>query len=231
MVRVFIDARHGGKDPGAIGNGMREKDITLLVAKKLGAILERHNVNVSYSRIMDKYVSLNERARMANNIKADIFVSIHTNSYKYQSVQGLETFSYPGSSKGRKLAKYIQDSIIETKLYTKDRGIKTANFAVLRQSKMPATLVELGFITNKQDSQLLRTRQNNFSEAIAKGILKYLEVKYIPVKEKLEGNKYFRVVAGSYKDRSLAEEQQLRLKEKGFDSFIDIYEDKQSLIL
>ena len=178
MAKVFLDPGHGGKDPGAIGNGLQEKDVNLSVALKIDKILKRHNVKVFYSRTTDVFVELSNRATMANNVKADIFLSIHCNSFDDPQAQGLETFSYTGSLKGAKLAKDIQDSLIRDKLYTRNRGIKTANFAVLRLTKMPAALVELGFISNSQDANILRNKQNELALAVAKGILKDLGIEY-----------------------------------------------------
>lgn len=179
MNKIFIDAGHGGKDPGALGNNLKEKDINLAVALQVGEILKKHNIEVLYSRTTDVFVELSDRAVMANKVNADIFVSIHSNAAENVNAKGLETFSYPNSTKGTALAKCIQDSIITSKIYTSDRGIKTANFAVLRQSNMPSALVELAFITNVEDAKILKDRQNELALAIAKGILNYLGIKYI----------------------------------------------------
>ncbi len=221
-----VDFGHGGKDPGAIGNGLREKDVTLAVGLKVGKELERHGVKVTYSRKTDKFVSLSNRAKMANNANVDCFVSIHTNAFTQSSAKGVETFSYPGSKNGRKLAKSIQDNIINKKIYTNNRGIKTDNFAVLRETKMPAALTEMAFITNKADARLLKTKQDDFAVAIAKGILSYLNIKYVPKKQPTPTGTdgFYRVVVGSYKDKKNAEEQQKKLKAKGFDSFLAYYE-------
>jgi len=178
-MKVFLDAGHGGKDPGALGNNMQEKDINLSVTLKIGDILKNHGINVGYSRTTDVFLELAERATEANNFGADVFVSIHCNAFNNATAQGVETFSYPGSTNGAKLAKSIQDSIIASKLYTKDRGTKTANFAVLRLTKMPAALVELAFITNTQDAEILRNKQTELAISVAKGILDYLGIKYI----------------------------------------------------
>lgn len=175
MAKVWLDAGHGGKDPGALGNGMKEKDITLAITLKTGKELERHGVKVGYTRKSDKTVDLNRRGPLANKFNADVFVSIHTNAHN-SNAQGVETFSFPNSSKGRNLAKDIHNEVTKAKLYTKNRGTKTANFAVLRQSRMPAALIETAFITNNADSKLLRNRQNDFAKAIAKGILKHLGI-------------------------------------------------------
>lgn len=178
-MKVIFDPGHGGKDPGAVGNNLQEKDINLAVGLKAGKILERHNIEVIYTRTTDTFVELSERANMANKANVDIFVSFHANAAGNANAQGLETFSYPNSAKGTALAKCIQDSIIQARLYTKDRGIKTANFAVLRQTNMPAALVELGFITNSEDAKILRDKQNELALAVAKGVLNYLGIKYV----------------------------------------------------
>ncbi|CAK7084050.1 N-acetylmuramoyl-L-alanine amidase [Tissierella sp.] len=188
MYKIFIDAGHGGKDSGAVGNRLQEKDINLSVALKVGEILKRHNVEVIYSRTTDVFVELADRASIANKANADIFVSIHSNAADNIAAKGLETFSYPNSAKGTDLAKCIQDSILQSKIYTSNRGIKTANFAVLRQSNMPSALVELAFITNVEDSKILRDKQNELALSVAKGILDYLKINYI--EETKETNKY-----------------------------------------
>lgn len=178
MTKVFVDPGHGGRDPGATGHGLKEKDITLAVSLKVGDILERHGIEVIYSRTTDVYVSLADRTNMANRSKAKIFVSIHVNSATNTSARGIETFSHPTSSQGAKLSKSIQDRLVESKIFSHDRGTKTANFHVLRASSMPASLTELGFIVNYQDAQLLKNRQDEMALAIAKGVLDYLGVPF-----------------------------------------------------
>lgn len=222
MVKVWLDAGHGGKDPGALGNGMKEKDITLAITLKAGKILERHGVKVGYTRKNDKTVSLNRRGPLANSFGADVFVSIHTNAHN-SNAQGVETFSFPNSSRGRKLAKDIHNEVANAKLYTKNRGLKTANFAVLRQSRMPAALIETAFITNKADSKLLKNKQNDFATAIAKGTLKYLGIKYktkSKPKKKNAGKGLYKVQVGAYSDKKNAEKLAKELKKKGYNNFI-----------
>ena len=183
MAKVFIDAGHGGKDPGATGNGLREKDITLSIATKVAKILQRHKISVGQTRTKDTAISVSERAKKANSFNADIFVSIHANAFTSASAQGVEVFSFPSSSNGAKLSRALLSSVLSAKLYTKNRGTKTANFAVLRQTKMPAALIEMGFITNSQDAAMLKNRQEEFATAIAKGILNYLGIKYVEEKK------------------------------------------------
>ena len=222
MAKAHIDFGHGGKDPGALGNGLREKDITLSIGTKVVNILKRHSVQVSTSRTNDKFVSLSDRAKMANNVGADVFISIHTNAFKDSSAQGVETYSYPGSSKGAKLAKCIQNNVLAAKLYTKNRRTKTANFAVLRQTKMPSALIETAFITNVQDASLLRNKQNEFAEAIAKGILNYLGIHYkaeTKPQSKPEG-KLYKVQVGAFSNKANADRLANELKKKGYNTYI-----------
>jgi N-acetylmuramoyl-L-alanine amidase len=143
MLKVFLDAGHGGHDSGALGNGRRERDIALSVILKTGNMLKSHGFQVEYSRIDDVYLSPADRAVKANRLKADIFVLVHCNAFINQSAKGVKTFSYPGSIKGNILSKSIQAGIIASSAYTVDRGTKTSNFAVLRLTNMPAALTEL----------------------------------------------------------------------------------------
>lgn len=179
MKIVQLDAGHGGHDSGATGNGLKEKDIALSVTLKIGEILKRHKVKVVYSRTKDEFIRLSERATMANEAKADLFLSVHCNAYEDSSAQGVEVFSYPTSTRGEDLSTFILDSIVKDKVYTKNRGIKTAKFAVLRLTKMPSTLVELGFITNPEDAQILKNRQDELAQSVAKGVLKFLGIDFI----------------------------------------------------
>lgn len=225
-IKVWLDAGHGGKDPGAVGNGLKEKDITLAITLKAGKELERHGIKVGYTRKNDKTVNLNSRGPLANKYSADVFVSIHTNAHN-SNAQGVETYSFPNSKNGARLAKLIQDEVLKAKLYTKNRGIKTANFAVLRQTRMPAALIETAFITNAQDAQLLKNKQNEFATAIAKGILSYFGIKYQePKKEEpkqqKELDKLYKVQVGAFSERENAEKLLKELKKKGYEGFIKV---------
>lgn len=226
MAKVFLDAGHGGYDPGVVGNGIQEKDISLQVTMKIGEILKKHGVQVFYSRTTDKFINLADRATMANKNKVDVFVSIHCNSATNAQAKGVEVYSYPNSTQGSTLANDIRTSIITGKVYTVDRGNKTANFAVLRLTNMPATLVELAFISNKEDSQILKNRQDELALGIAKGILKNLNISYKEDKkdniDKKEESKLYRVQVGAFKDKKNAEDLVNKLKEEGFEATIII---------
>lgn len=181
MNKIHLDFGHGGTDPGALGNGLKEKDLTLAIGKKVDAILKKHGLVIVNSRTTDTTVSLTTRSTKANKENVKIFISIHINAFKDPKANGVETFSYPGSKEGAKLAKAIQDELVKAKLFKTNRGVKTANFHVLRETKVPAALTELGFITNADDAHVLKTRQDDVANAVARGILNYLGIKHVGV--------------------------------------------------
>lgn len=181
---VAIDAGHGGTDPGAEGySGSYEKDFNLSIAQKVQTQLKAHGIDVLMTRTQDSYVSLADRATMANNAGTDVFVAIHQNSFVDTSVnpprypQGIETYSYPGSTAGALLASKIQNAVIQN-TNAVNRGTKTADFYVLRETNMPASLIECGFITNPDEEAKLKTDsyQNIMAYSIAGGILDYFNV-------------------------------------------------------
>ncbi|AFS77586.1 sporulation-specific N-acetylmuramoyl-L-alanine amidase CwlC [Gottschalkia acidurici 9a] len=215
MAKVFLDAGHGAHDPGAVGNGLQEKNIALSVTLKIGEILKNHGVGVSYTRTTDVFLELADRAAKANSLGVNAFVSIHCNSFSDSSAKGVETYSYPGSTTGARLSKNIQDSIIASKVYTANRGTKTANFAVLRLTNMPAALVELAFISNAQDAEILRNKQNELAIAVSKGILNNLG---IPYKESSGG--LYRVQVGAFSVRANADSLVNELKTKGYSPIV-----------
>ncbi|WP_250675976.1 N-acetylmuramoyl-L-alanine amidase [Paraclostridium ghonii] len=176
MKKVYLDPGHGGTDSGAIGNGIQEKDIVLSVAKKVEAKLKKCNLDVRMSRTTDVYKTLEYRSSDANSWGADCFVSIHANSAEVSSAQGVETFCYKFAY--RPLADKVHAEIINSKNYTKNRGVKEGDFHVVRETNMDACLVELSFISNTEDANLLKNKQEEFATAIAKGICNYLGVKF-----------------------------------------------------
>lgn len=172
---IAIDPGHGGNDSGAVAGGNLEKDINLSISLKLKDILMSKNIDVIMTRDKDITVDLKTRCDIANKNKADYFVSIHCNSFKDTSAKGTETYAYPSSIIGGKLARSVQKSIISI-MNTVDRGVKYANFYVLHHTDMPAILVETGFITNADDVNMLMNKPNLFATAISDGILNFLEI-------------------------------------------------------
>lgn len=173
---VVIDPGHGGRDPGAIGiGGLREKDVVLPISLEISQILQRQGVRVLMTRSDDRYISLAGRTQMANQARADIFVSVHANaiSMSRPDVNGVETYYF---SSGARLARSIHQSILQS-IPMRNRGIKTARFYVLRTASMPAVLVEVGFVTGRDDAPRLAnpTFRSQMAQAIARGILLYLQ--------------------------------------------------------
>ena len=177
MFKVYIDPGHGGNDSGAVGvRNVLEKNIVLEVSKKVTDILRNRGIEVKMSRTTDVFKSLSYRTNEANNWGADCFVSIHCNSSDNKTAKGLETFCY--KFKYRKLADCVQNELLNDKLYTINRGVKEGNLHVIRESNMPACLVELGFISNIEDTDFVEAKKDEMALAIADGICNFLGVKF-----------------------------------------------------
>ncbi|OYD90959.1 N-acetylmuramoyl-L-alanine amidase [Nostoc sp. 'Peltigera membranacea cyanobiont' 210A] len=173
---VVIDPGHGGKDSGAPGlGGLLEKDVILPIGKRVGAILEQNGVQAVLTRDADFFVELQGRVDIAKRVNATLFVSIHANSVDNRpDVNGLEVYYYES---GYGLAEVVRKTILQDIGTIKDRGTRKARFYVLRKSSMPSILVETGYMSGYEDNPRLGTReyQNRMAEAIARGILKYLQ--------------------------------------------------------
>ncbi|MBM7702214.1 SH3 domain-containing protein [Metabacillus iocasae] len=174
---IVLDAGHGGKDPGAVANGISEKDVTMGVIKHVQQMLLSAGVNVIMTRSNDTYPTLGGRVDVANKNKADLFISIHVNAGP-PSAQGAETFydssRNPRSEEGKKLAEEIQRQLVSL-VGMKDRKVKAAGFQVIKYTNMPSVLVELGFVTNASDAKKLATQQELYAQAIVNGIIMYYE--------------------------------------------------------
>ncbi|MHC4123718.1 MAG: N-acetylmuramoyl-L-alanine amidase family protein [Planctomycetota bacterium] len=176
--RVVIDAGHGGKDPGAISfNGSYEKTVNLQVALKVADILKRKGVNVILTRSSDRFIDLEERARIANRNNADLFVSIHADSMKNSSMQGFSVYvAEAASTNSRKTARAILSSMTKTGL--QNRGLREEDFRVLVKTHCPAVLVELGYLSNYGDASRLvnSSFQSRLAQAVADGIYRALSM-------------------------------------------------------
>ncbi|MBL4605708.1 MAG: N-acetylmuramoyl-L-alanine amidase [Flavobacteriaceae bacterium] len=221
---LVLDAGHGGYEPGNIGNGYREKNISLKVVLAIGRELEKNkSIHVIYTRKKDVFVDLWKRGEIANKAKADLFVSVHCNAHN-SNASGTESFvlGLKSSKKNFEIAKkenavillekdykkrykgfdpnspesvigisLIQEENLDKSLFLaagiqknfrrslkkKDRGVKQANFVVLHQTYMPSVLVELGFLTNKNEGRYLNSKkgQQEMAKAISKAIEKYVD--------------------------------------------------------
>ncbi|HEY8422132.1 MAG TPA: N-acetylmuramoyl-L-alanine amidase [Thermoclostridium sp.] len=170
---VVLDAGHGGSDPGAT-YGNDEKWYNLDITLRLEKLLKEKGVNVKLTRSTDVFVGLDERAEMANEWGADIFISIHNNALM-KAMHGTMTFHYPSSYKGKEYATIIHNDMIKN-LGSNDLGVKSANFVVLKKTKMPAVLVEIGCLTNDQELVKLNTEEyrQKAAESLCESILKII---------------------------------------------------------
>jgi len=176
---VVIDAGHGGHDPGALSpNGSKEKDVVLRATLILKQKLQNAGFKVYLTRERDNYVKLYDRAGIANQLPADIFISIHANAAKNTAAKGIETLYAPDTSRNNKaLAIAIQDQLIDN-THATDRGIVSRpDLVVTRETEMSAVLVELGFLTNSEDEVRLLSDSylETCAESIVEGIIDFME--------------------------------------------------------
>jgi len=172
---IVIDAGHGGKDPGARSIlGFYEKTVNLSVALEVARLLEQKGLRVKMTRTDDYFVELEDRAAIANNINADLFVSIHSDSFPKSSRRGYTVYiARAASSSSRRAAYAISRSMSGTGLNS--FGVQTAGYHVLTGTRGPAVLVELGYLSNRREAALLRSSsfQDRLAKAVADGISDY----------------------------------------------------------
>ena len=228
MVKLYLDVGHGGSDSGALGNGLKEKDLTLSISKKINSLLGEYNgVTVKMSRSTDKTLSLKQRTDEANKWGSDILLSVHINA---GGGSGFESFIYNGtvSYNTVKYRDVIHDEIMKVLKGVRDRGKKRANFHMLRESRMIAVLTENMFIDTKKDADQLKKQSfiNQVAQGHVNGIVKLFNLKKKKTSSKPSTNKgetFYRVVAGSFKNRKNADDQVKKLKKQGYDVFIDVF--------
>ncbi len=236
MARVVIDAGHGGRDPGAVYKGRQEKDDVLDLALAVGEILENSGVDVVYTRTEDIYDSPVQKANIANEAGADYLVSIHRNAVPTPgSATGIETLVYADTGVRAKMARDINAELEQ--LGFVNRGvIERPNLAILKRSRMPAVLVEAGFIDNENDNEKFDSQFEQIARAIANGILKTTGSGSGSPNTSSEGNssgeassenaadnagpKLYRVQVGAYRNRNLANALSAQLSGEGIQNFI-----------
>ena len=225
MIKLFLDPGHGGSDPGAVGNGIQEKDINLTLAKKIRDILaaEFDDLAIKMSRTGDSFPSLSDRTNDANSWGANYFLSIHVNS---GGGDGFESYVYTNTTAKTKDAQSdIHSEIMKEITGTRDRGMKSANFAVLRNSNMSAILTEHIFIDNTENAAKLK--DDSFLNKLARGHVNGLE-KALDLKRKTSGaqtpespgGSLFKVQVGAFSDRSNAERLAADLQGAGYETHI-----------
>ena len=216
-MKVFISAGHGGSDPGAVANGVKEKDLNLAIAKACRDLLTKHGVTVKMSRTQDENDPLSEEIKECNAFSPDLAVSIHCNA---GGGDGAEVFHHHGGGKGKALAENILGEIV--KVGQNSRGAKVRKnsqgkdyYGFIRETSAPAVIVECAFVDNATDLKILASEslKKSMGEVIAKGVLKTLGVE-------IQGERLYRVQVGAYLLKSNAEDMQKKMKAVGFDAFI-----------
>ena len=225
MHKVFLSAGHGGSDPGAVANGMKEKDITLQILLACKSELERHGVAVVCSRTKDENDPVQQEVIEANSSGADIAVSFHINA---GGGNGFEAFYYTNSAKGKKLAQ-LGEKYVKA-LGQNSRGLKSGNHLYfVRRTSMPSVLFESFFIDNTTDVKIGDTlaEQKAFGVAYAKAILEYLGVSYKASTASTTtsnmtstSKKLYKVQVGAYSVKANAEQMLAKLKKAGITGVI-----------
>jgi len=174
--RVVIDPGHGGKDPGAISYlGHYEKDIVLQISRRLASILQRRGVEVIMTRRDDTFIELEERAAIANRAEADLFVSIHADSHNDRVHQGFTVYvARSASDTSRQVGRSLENTL--SRIGIPSKGLRSADYRVLVQTRCPAVLVETGFLSNPNEAAMLLDGgyQERIASAIAEGIINAL---------------------------------------------------------
>lgn len=232
MARLCFDYGHGGEDSGACYKGRKESNDVLSLGKAVASEVRRHGVIVDETRTSDATVSLRERSNFENRNNYDYFIAFHRNAFKPEKARGAETYTYlSASTKAKVFAEKIQAGLVSVGFV--NRGVKTANYHVLRETRCPAVLIEMGFIDSTNDNNLFDRKRNEIIKEIAKAILFQLGIGYKKNKSNettpqqkqqiTSGQTLYRVMAGSYSVRKNAENQVQKLKDVGFDACIMIF--------
>lgn len=213
-----LDFGHGGKDPGAIGpTNLKESDIALKIGLMVKENLENAFEKVITTRDNDKYYSLDYRTKKANNENSDYFISIHLNAATNPSAKGCEVWLYDENSKLQTLANNLCNNLA-TKMNTPNRGVKySKKLAVLKNTKMPALLIEIDFISNKEVENYLRNDKNlkNISDTISSTLLSFVN------KSIINDGVFYRVCIGSFNNKDNAVNLKNEAISKGFkDTYI-----------
>lgn len=217
--KIMLDAGHGGSDPGAVYQGRQEKDDVLALTMAVGKILSENGVEVVYTRTTDVYQTPFEKATLANRSGADFFISFHRNSSpQANQYNGVEVLVYNKSGIKYEMAQNIVGALGE--LGFREIGVKERpGLVVLRRTKMPALLIEAGFINSDQDNLIYDEKLNEIAQAIAEAILGTL------MGEEAESPLYYRVQTGAFRNRENADRMLYQLLDQGYPAFL-MYEDE-----
>lgn len=218
MAKIAIDAGHGGTDPGAVYQGRQEKDDNLKLALAVGERLQNAGTEVFYTRTEDVYQTPYQKAMAANESGADFLVSLHRNSSEYPNqYTGVETLVYDNNGEKVEVAEAVNNGL--ENIGFRNNGVKIRpGLVILRRSKMPAILVETGFINSEEDNMLFDEEFDRIAETIADSILQTLGESGEEAQEKEEI--YYRVQTGAFRNRENALRQQEKLSSEGYPAFL-----------
>ena len=231
MAKWVLDAGHGGKDSGAIGkNGRRESDIVLEAVYETKRLLERNGELVLLTRASDINLDAKDRVAIANNWDADYFVSFHMNSFVDNSVTGTEIVIFEKGHISEELARFVKDELVAN-LKSKDRGIKEASYIILRETKMPAIIVEAEFISNEDIEKNFNSLKYGYMVAKACLTMVNKVLIDIPIKKpKTPSREGWRICIGYYRDYEKAEKEVIRLQKEGFkDAYVVPYPEEHKI--
>lgn len=215
--RIALDAGHGGADPGSVYQGRQEKEDVQNLALSVGNILTDRGFDVVYTRTEDTYESPYEKAEIANRSGADVLISLHRNSMQEPNTgSGAEALVYQKTGKAGKIAEILLTALQMVGFV--NLGVtERPGLALLKYTKMPAVLLEVGFVDSEEDNRLYDSKFPEIASAVADGVEKSME-------QAEPGEVLYRVQVGAFRARELAEQLLVQLESQGFPAFL-VYED------
>lgn len=216
--KIILDPGHGGSDPGATYNGRQEKDDALRLAMAVGRLLENAGFDVEYTRTTDVYNTPFEKATIGNNAGGELFVSFHRNSAPSPNMyNGVQTLVYNDAGLKAQLAGNINENLVA--LGFEDKGVvERPNLVVLKRTKMPAVLIETGFINSDKDNAIYDQQFNEVAQGIADAIIDTLGDQGIRA---TDGDDY-QVQVGAFRNKQLAGNLALQLRNQGFPAGVEV---------
>ena len=214
--KIVIDAGHGGANPGATYEGRKESEDALRLAMAVGDLLKGEGFEVVYTRADETTQSVAEKAQLANNSGADLFISIHRNAAARDNLyNGAQTLIYGPGGLREEIAENIVDNLEDVGFQNLGVDLRP-DLVVLNRTKMPAVLVEAGFIDSDQDNLLFDTRFEEMAGAIAKGITDAID------RPAANHARPYTVQVGLFRNKIYADNLLLRLKRQGYPAFLDM---------